>query len=42
MPINWILGHKSQHHDRGSDMTRGEREKKLCVILTMFCFARSS
>ena len=23
-------------HDRGSDMIRGEREKELCVILTMF------
>ena len=23
-------------HDRGSDMIEGEREKELCVILTMF------
>ena len=23
-------------HDRGSDMIREEREKKFCVILTMF------
>ena len=23
-------------HDRGSDMIKGEREKELCVILTMF------
>ena len=26
----------SMIHDRGSDMIRGEREKELCVILTMF------
>ena len=24
--------------DRGSDMIRGEREKELYVILTIFCF----
>ena len=26
----------SMIHDRGSDMIEGEREKKLCAILTMF------
>ena len=26
----------SMIHDKGSDMIGGEREKELCVILTMF------